>query len=175
MKIIFLGPQGSGKSTQARLLSEELNLPYIEMGQIFRDLAKEDSEVGKKIKESIDAGNLVPDEIAISVLEEKINQPESENGFILDGYPRNQAQLDGLKTEVDKVFYVKVSDVESIKRLAARGRHDDTDEALKRRLEIYHGDTEPLLAFFKEKGILEEINGDRPIEVISKELIEKTK
>ncbi len=175
MNYIFLGPQGSGKSTQAKMLSESLNIPYINMGQTFRDKTEDGSEDGKTIKSALDSGELVPDSIAIRTLNEKLNQENFQKGFILDGYPRNQAQLEGLQKNIDKVFYIKVSDEESIKRLSLRARHDDTEDLLKRRLDIYHGKTEPLLSIFREKGILTDINGERSIEEIHSELKEMTK
>lgn len=175
MNYIFLGPQGSGKSTQAKMLSESLNIPYINMGQTFRDKTEDGSEDGKTIKSALDSGELVPDTIAIRTLNEKLNQENFQKGFILDGYPRNQAQLEGLQKNIDKVFYIKVSDEESIKRLSLRARHDDTEELLKRRLDIYHGKTEPLLSIFREKGILTDINGERSIKEIHSELEEMTK
>ncbi len=175
MNYIFLGPQGSGKSTQAKMLSESLNIPYINMGQTFRDKTEDGSEDGKTIKSALDSGELVPDSIAIRTLNEKLNQENFQKGFILDGYPRNKAQLEGLQKNIDKVFYIKVSDKESIKRLSLRARHDDTEDLLKRRLDIYHGKTEPLLSIFREKGILTDINGERSIEEIHSELKEMTK
>lgn len=170
MKVIFLGPQGSGKSTQAKILADYIKLPYVEMGQMFRDKAEENSDLGKKVKISLDTGELVPDDIAVNLLNEKLNGPNYRNGFVLDGYPRNQAQMDGLKQEIDKVFYIKVSDAEAIKRLSLRARHDDTEELLKRRLEIYHEKTEPLLSKFRDRGILVDINGERTIEEINTQL-----
>ncbi len=175
MNFIFLGPQGSGKSTQAKMLSENLTIPYIDMGQTFRDKAKDGSEDGKTIKASLDSGELVPDEITIRTLNEKLNEEKFQHGFILDGYPRNRAQLEGLNKNINKVFYVKVSDQEAIKRLSLRARHDDTEELLKRRLDIYHGKTEPLLSIFREKGVLIDINGEKSIKAVNKEVLEKAK
>lgn len=173
MNIIFLGPQGSGKSTQAKMLADHLNLPYIEMGQIFRDKSQEEGDIAKQIKASLEAGELVPDEIAVKTLNEKLEAPDCQNGFILDGYPRNQYQMDGLKSKIDVVFYVKVSDTEAVNRLFLRGRHDDTEELLKRRLEIYHEKTEPLLKNFKNQGILIDINGEQSIEDVAADIIKK--
>ena len=167
MNIIFLGPQGSGKSTQAKMLANQLNLPYIEMGQIFRDKTKKSGEIARQIKASLDAGELVPDEIAVETLNEKLKTPDCKNGFVLDGYPRNQFQMDGLDENIDIVFYVKVSDTEAINRLFLRGRHDDKEELLKRRLEIYHEKTEPLLESFKSRGILIDINGEQSVEDVA--------
>jgi adenylate kinase len=176
MNLIFLGPQGSGKSTQAKMLASTLNLPYIEMGQIFRDkAAKDDSETARQIKIALDAGELVKDNIAVETLKERLIDPMFSNGFILDGYPRNQAQLEGLDKNIDKVFYIKVSDQEAIKRLSLRARDDDTQEALARRLEIYHEKTEPLLELFRQKNILEEIDGQKSIQDVNKEVLEKAK
>lgn len=173
MNIIFLGPQGSGKSTQAKMLVSQLNLPYIEMGQVLRDKAQEDTEIGRQIKTPLDLGELVPDEITISLLNEKLTTPEFQNGFILDGYPRNQVQIQGLKAKIDKVFYIRIDDTEAVKRLLLRGRHDDTKELLTRRLEIYHEKTEPLLKKYRSQNILIEINGDKSIEEVNKSIIEK--
>ncbi len=173
MNLIFLGPQGSGKSTQAKKLADSLRLPYIEMGQIFRDKAKEEGEVAAKIRMSLEAGELVPDEIAVQILNEKLESADFRSGFILDGYPRNQYQMDGLKTKIDKVFYVNVPDTEAIKRLLLRARHDDTEELLKKRLEIYHEKTEPLLKNFREQGTLIDIDGEKSVEDVAVQIQEK--
>lgn len=173
MKIIFLGSQGSGKSTQAKLLAQKLNLPYIEMGQVFRNRSQEKDELAANIKKALSSGNLVDDKVAINTLKDELAKPQFINGYILDGYPRNSAQLTALQNDIDKVFYVKVSDEEAIKRLSLRKREDDTLQALQKRLEIYHNQTEPLLEIFKQKGNLQEIDGERAIEEIHKEILQQ--
>ena len=173
MKIIFLGSQGSGKSTQAKLLAQKLNLPYIEMGQVFRNRALAKDQLAINIKKALSSGNLVDDEVAIATLKDELAKPQFQNGYILDGYPRNSAQLTALPDDIGKVFYVKVSDEEAVKRLSLRKREDDTRQALQKRLEIYHSQTEPLLEIFKQKDNLEEIDGEHAIEEIHKKILQK--
>ncbi|OGD85461.1 hypothetical protein A2164_01140 [Candidatus Curtissbacteria bacterium RBG_13_35_7] len=175
MKYIFLGGQGSGKSTQAKLLSEKFNLPHFEMGKICRERAKNQDAIGKQISSHIDKGRLVPPKIIIKLLKETISQKFAQNGYVLDGFPRNAIQFQALDNDIDKVFYIKVSDKDAIKRLTKRARYDDTNEALKTRLEIYHNQTEPLLTIFRNKGILEEIDGERSIEEIHKDVLKRVK
>ena len=170
MKIIFLGSQGSGKSTQAQLVAKKLNLPCIEMGQLFRDKAKDKDSQAQEIKRALDVGELVPDEIAIKTLHDRLLKADCANGYVLDGYPRNYAQLEGLEKDIDKVFYIKVSDQEGIRRLIARARHDDNLSIVTKRLQIYHRMTEPLLTYFRQRGILEEVDGDRTIEEVEKDI-----
>src|SRR3989344_8524682 len=170
MKIIFLGSQGSGKSTQAQLVAKKLNLPCIEMGQLFRDKEKDKDSQAQEIKRALDVGELVPDEIAIKTLQSRIIKPDCANGYVLDGYPRNYAQLEGLEKDIDKVFYIKVSDQEGIRRLIVRARHDDNLSTVTKRLQIYHRITEPLLTYFRQKGILEEINGHRKVEEVADDI-----
>lgn len=173
MKLIFLGVQGSGKSTQAKLIAEKLNLPYIEMGQLFRDKKEANDEDAKKIAETINRGYLVPDELATRTLKERLARPDCQKGYVLDGYPRNEAQFAALDKDIDKVFNIEVSDDEAIKRLLLRGRHDDTREALKKRMGWHHSETEPLLSKFRESRILEEVDGQRSIEEIAKDIEER--
>lgn len=170
MKFVFLGSQGSGKSTQAKLLAEKMNLPWIEMGQLFREKSKSKNQDGADIKRALDIGNLVPDSLAIKTLHERLNKTDCKMGYVLDGYPRNYAQLEGLDKDIDKIFYINVSSQEAVRRLLARGRVDDNLEVLTRRLNIYHEETEPLLSYFRQKGILEEVDGENPIDMIAEDI-----
>lgn len=170
LKIIFLGMQGSGKSTQAKKLAEHLGLPYVEMGQLLRDKSQETDDTAVKIQEALSTGKLVENQITIDCLKEKLNQAGFESGYVLDGYPRNENQLSALDADISRVFYINVSDAEATKRLMGRGRHDDSPELINQRIKIYHEETEPLLDYFKDKGLLQEINGERSIEEVAEDI-----
>ena len=173
LKIIFLGMQGSGKSTQAKMLADSLGLPYIEMGQLLRDKSQDQDDIAKKIKDALSAGQLVENQITIDCLKDKLSQPGFENGYVLDGYPRNENQLSALDADISKVFYIKVTDDEATQRLSARGRHDDSPDLIQNRIRIYHKETEPLLEYFKEKGLLDEVDGQRSIENVNEDISER--
>ena len=175
MKIIFLGVQGSGKSTQAKILAKKLSMPYLEMGHLLRLKADQPDNEAKKLKAILDSGQLVENNLTISILREKLNQLDPVVGYILDGFPRNAAQYNALDPDIELVFYVNVSDEEATKRLFERARSDDTSDALKKRLDIYHGQTEPLLANFAQKNILQEVDGQRPVGVIHQEIVQIVK
>lgn len=173
MKLVFLGLQGSGKSTQAARLATKLNLPLIEMGQLLRERGQGQDQSAIQIKKALEVGDLVPDNLTIKTLAEKLSKPDYASGYVLDGYPRNFAQLEALDKDIDRVFYIMVSDQEAIKRLLKRGRVDDSLKVLTRRLNLYHQETEPLLSYFKEKDNLEAIDGERSIEAIEEEIAQK--
>lgn len=169
MKIIFLGSQGSGKSTQAKLISDQLNLPYFEAGQLLRNRATRNDNLAKEIKSVLDAGHLVDDKVTIRIIKDNIKS-SGIKGYVLDGFPRNEVQYHALDSDINIVFYVKISDKEAIRRLMLRGRSDDTNNALKKRLEIYHKQTELLISKFTSRGILEEISGEREVGEIHKDI-----
>ncbi len=162
--------QGSGKSTQAKMLADKLKLPYIEMGQLLRDKSSDSDEVAEKIREALSVGKLVENQITIDALKEKLKEPQFTNGYVLDGYPRNEQQVAKLDADISKVFYIKVSDEEASRRLSNRGRHDDKPDLIRKRIDIYHQQTEQLHKHFKSDGLLEEINGERKIEEVEKDL-----
>jgi adenylate kinase len=179
MKIILVGIQGSGKSTQGNLLSEKLKIPYLSTGHIFRELAKERTPLGRYIKETMTAGYLIPDKKTNEIVSEYLSRPEYENGYILDGYPRTITQAKAFKNGIDKVIYLEVSDKEAMWRLSYRNgdngekREDDTLSAIRKRIELFHKFTEPVLTFYREKGKLLSMNGEEPIEKIHKEIMDK--
>lgn len=170
MKILVTGPQGSGKTTQAKLLAEYLDIPFIGMGGVLRERMERDDEIGNKIREAMDKGILVDDEIVANFTKQKVL--EDEKGYIMDGYPRSIHQLKLFNPDFDKVFYLDISDEEVMSRLLKRGRADDTPLLIKERLAIYHEDTESLLSIYKEKGILVVIDGSLPIEQIKERMRE---
>jgi adenylate kinase len=163
MRILFIGAQGSGKSTQAKLLAQFLGLPYISTGDIFRQMQGE-------IKQILDQGKLVDDQTTSKIVEEKLKNPEYSNGFIFDGYPRTLEQIRLFDPGFDKVIYLDLPDEKASERLLARGREDDTKELIAERLKHYHGQTDPILDFYEQKGILVSISGEGSIEEIAQKI-----
>lgn len=179
MRIVLYGIQGSGKSTQGKILSKRLHLPYLSSGHIFREMAKEKSRMGRYIKETLAAGSLIPDELAIPTVEEYLKQAEYQKGWILDGFPRTETQAKRFKVPIDVAFYVIVSDKEALWRLSFRTdekgniRDDETLMALRRRIHLFHQVTKPVLDYYRRQDILVEVNGERDIEAINQDLMSK--
>jgi len=182
VKIFIIGAQGSGKSTQSKLLAEYLNLPFIETGEIFRNLSKDDSGLGKKVKALLQAGELVPDDITSEIVQEKLKNPEYGKGFVMNGYPRNLNQIKLFDPGFDRVFYLDVSDDEVLNRLFKRAREDDTKKLIEKRLSDYHKLTQVVLDYYKQSlkfshgsnyrnlGILETIDGSGSVEEVQQRL-----
>ncbi|MDO8269387.1 MAG: nucleoside monophosphate kinase [Candidatus Levybacteria bacterium] len=177
MKLILVGIQGSGKSTQGNLLSEKLSIPYLSSGHIFREMSKEKTPLGRYIKETMNAGYLIPDDKTLEIVEEYLGHPEYSSGYILDGFPRTVPQAEKFVNGIDAVFYLKVSDKEALWRLAGRDeegvREDNTLKAIMKRIDQFHGKTEPVIEYYRQKGILHDIDGEKKIEEIHAEIIEK--
>lgn len=198
-----MGPQGSGKGTQAKIISEELNLIHISTGDLFRAL---EGKLKEEVDSYINKGQLVPDELTVKILKERISQPDCKAGFILDGFPRNlnQAKLLQKITEIDKVIEINISDELAIERISSRisckkcgavynlitnppkkqnicdrcqgelyRRADDNPDAIKKRLETYHKETRLILEMYKDRLVT--INGDQEIDKISMDIFETLK
>lgn len=172
MKLVLIGIQGSGKSTQGNLLSEKLNIPYLSTGHIFREIAKEITPLGRYIKETMNAGYLIPDEKTLEIVTEYLRRTEYAKGYILDGFPRTRIQAEEFENGIEKVIYIKVSDEEAVKRLSLRqdAREDAAPPALKRRIELFYKFTVPVLDYYREKGILVEIDGEKNIDDIHRDI-----
>lgn len=170
MKVLLIGPQGSGKSTQATLLSESLKVPKITLGDIFRQITTEDSDEGRRIKQLLDSGQLVDDQTAANLIRKRVSEEDVRAGFVMDGFPRTIEQATLFDPNFDKVIYLNVPRGEVVKRLSQRGREDDTLELINKRLEAYYQQTQPLLDYYKQKGILVEVNGEGEIPQIQQEV-----
>lgn len=177
MKIVIIGIQGSGKSTQGNMLSEKLNIPYLSTGQIFRILAKEETELGRYIKEVMNKGYLIPDDKTIKIVNEYLERTEYvKKGYVLDGFPRTIIQAKSFSQDVDYVIYLKVSDKEALFRIAHRkgeARQDETEEAIKKRIESFHKFTKPVLDFYRQKNLLIEVDGEKIIEDIHRDIFSR--
>lgn len=171
MKILLIGPQGSGKSTQGKQLSQYLQVPYISTGDILREVAQQDSQEGLRIKQMTESGQLVDDQTTAQLLEKRISQADCQDGFILDGYPRNLTQAQLLPAlQFDQVIYLKVPREVVLERLLKRGRVDDTRQSISKRLDLYTQQTEPLLSYYQNLGVLKEINANAGIQIIQDEI-----
>lgn len=170
MKILLIGPQGAGKSTQAKLLSQYLGIPFISTGDIFREKSYEDSPEGVRIREILSQGKLVDDKTVSEMVEKTLKKDEFANGFIIDGYPRTLEQINYFNPAFDKVLYLKLSDEEATRRLMERGREDDTEDLIAERLKLYHDLTDPIIDYYEQKGILREIDGSASIEQVQEAL-----
>ena len=171
MNILLIGPQGSGKSTQGKLLSEFLNIPFVVTGDILREISSSDTDEGKRLKQIIESGNLVDDQTVVNLIRNRVEKDDCNNGFILDGYPRTLEQVKAVEDlNFDKAIYINAPRKEIIQRLLKRGRVDDTEELINKRLELYSKQTEPVLEFFKNRGILIEIKGVGEVEKIQNDI-----
>lgn len=175
MKVILIGIQGSGKSTQGNILSEKLHVPYLSSGHIFRQMSQEKTAWGRYVKETLNAGFLIPDEKAIPIIEEYLAKPEYKNGYILDGFPRTTKQAEDFTNGVDKVIYLKVSDKEALWRLSGRieegVREDNTLQAIRNRIQLFHDVTEPVLHYYRDHGRLLEVDGEQSIEEVTANIL----
>jgi len=176
-KIVLVGVQGAGKSTQGKLLSEKLNLPYLSSGHIFRQMAKRKSKLGRWLKETLNAGVLVPDDMTIKIVLEYLNRPEYDNGFIIDGFPRTvqQAEVFADLPGDSVVVFIDVSDKEALWRISGRvsDREDETLTAIRQRIELFHEVTLPVLEFFQKRNQVAKINGEQEVEEVFAEIVEK--
>ncbi len=211
MNLIILGPQGSGKGTQAKLLSEKLGLVYLEVGQILREIASQKTALGQKVSRFLKEGILVDDQIMAEILPNYLTKGNFEKGVLLDGFPRNLSQVNLLETilkkyqaKINKVIFLSISPEESVRRLTARRicpkchrnfnlitlppkkdnlcddcglplrkRLDEDEATIQQRLKVYQQQTKPVIDYFREKGILLEINGEQPVEVIHQEILRR--
>lgn len=167
MKLVLIGIQGAGKSTQGVMLSEKYNIPYLSSGHIFRGMAKEKSQTGRFLKELMNAGALIPDDMTLKVITEYLQKPEYENGYILDGFPRTVPQAEAFANGVDKVIFLDVSRGEALWRISGRetsDREDDTLQALRIRIESFFEHTMPVVDHYDEKGKLIKVDGELEIE-----------
>ena len=159
MKLVLLGPPGAGKGTQAERICASRSLIHVSTGDLLREAVKAGTELGVEAKGYMDRGELVPDELVLSLLEERIGREDAAAGYLLDGFPRNTAQAEALearigKDGVDAVVHMRLADDEIVRRLLARGRADDSEPVIRNRLKVYADETAPLIRFFEERGML---------------------
>ncbi|RLF09883.1 MAG: adenylate kinase [Thermoprotei archaeon] len=209
MRLVIFGPPGAGKGTQAKMLSEKLGVPHIATGDIFREAVKAGTELGRLAKQYMDRGELVPDEVVIGIVEERLRRPDCSKGFILDGFPRTIKQaevldemLQKMGVKLDAVVNLEVSEDEVVKRISLRRtcrncgaiyhlitnppkkegvcdkcggelyqRDDDREETVRSRLRVYRQQTEPLLKFYEQRGLLKNVDGEKRIEEVFKEIL----
>ena len=181
MNILLLGPQGSGKGTQAKRIAAEYGVPHVETGGRLRAESASGTELGLRVKPIMDSGRLVPDELMIELIRDWLGRPDAAEGFVLDGFPRTAAQAEALDAmlreigrDLDVVFEFQIEDETSVERLLRRaqeeGRADDTPEVIARRLALYHEQTEPLIEHYRATGRVVGIHADRAVDEVFAEI-----
>jgi len=167
-KVIMIGGPGSGKSTYSEIITKKLGIPHIYTGDMMRELAKQDTPNGKKVKELLSKGEFAPLNVVIDTVKTRLEQPDAQRGYIFDGFPRNIEQAKKMEKEnieYDYVVNLEVSEEEVVRRLTARGRADDKPEIIKNRLKVYHRETAPLLDYYKDEIINIKAEGQTPEEI----------
>jgi adenylate kinase len=181
LNVLLLGPQGAGKGTQGKLIAAEHGVPHIATGDMLRAAMANGTELGRRVKPIYDAGELVPDEIMIALIRDRLAAGDAAGGFVLDGFPRTAPQadaLDAMLEEIERpltvVFEFQLPEQVAIERLLGRahqeGRPDDTPEAIRKRLDLYREQTEPLVEYYRARGILVGIPAERSVEAVFAEI-----
>ena len=173
MRLVFIGPPGAGKGTQSEWLVEHLTIPHLSTGDMLRAAIKDETEIGQAAQRYVSAGQLVPDEVVIAIVGQRLEADDCQQGCLFDGFPRTRGQaeaLDGLLTErgtpLDLVLELEVGEELLIDRLVARGRPDDQPDVIRQRFKVYQEQTAPLLDYYRQKGLLKTIDGSgTPAEV----------
>jgi adenylate kinase len=182
-RIVLLGPPGAGKGTQATAIVDSKGVPHISTGDMLRAAVKAGTPIGKQAKAVMDAGELVSDEIVIGIAEERLSQPDAKKGFLLDGFPRTQAQAEALErllaklgTPLDLCLVLTVDNEAVVHRLLKRarieGRADDNEATIRERMKVYDRQTAPLISFYRGRGRLIEVSGMGTIEEVGKRIRE---
>ena len=209
MKIIMLGAPGAGKGTQAIQIAKKYNIPHVSTGDLFRSNISKNTELGREAKQYMDAGKLVPDELTVRMLLDRVSQDDCKNGYVLDGFPRTIAQAEVLEQEVEKLHEkidyaidVEVPDANIVKRMGGRRactkcgatyhiehippkkegicdncgselvlRSDDAPETVQKRLDVYHEQTQPLIDFYKARGILKQVDGTQDMQAVFDDIV----
>jgi adenylate kinase len=177
VNLLVLGPQGAGKGTQAKRIAAEYEIPHVATGDMFRAEQAAGTDLGRQVGEIMQRGDLVPDELTVAMIENRLAQPDAADGFVLDGFPRNLAQaaaldamLGSIGRGLDAILFFDISDAAGMERALARaaleGRADDTREVIARRLEIYHRETEPIIEHYRATGKLVPLHADRSMEQV---------
>lgn len=197
VKLVFLGPPGAGKGTQAKIIAESYQVPHISTGDILRTNVAEESLLGIQAKEYMDKGDLVPDQLILDMVQKRLENPDTQNGWILDGFPRtvtqaeefvkkllssniNENDTEGEKAKSRDSFQVinlQVPDDILVDRLLSRGRQDDNEETIRYRLQVYYQQTQPLIEFYQGRKQLISIDGNHSVDVVSnslKQAVEKS-
>ncbi len=176
-RLIFLGAPGAGKGTQASALAESHNIPHISTGDILRQAVANQSPLGLLAKSYMDQGELVPDSLIMGLIKDRLGQADAQNGWILDGFPRNLSQaqalndlLQEMKQNYDRVIYFEVSPETLITRMLERGRKDDNEATVRRRLEVYQEQTVPLIKFYRDINSLRVIDGNDNVTTVANSL-----
>jgi adenylate kinase len=181
VNILLLGPQGSGKGTQAKRISAEVGVPHVSTGDMFREAIALQTDLGRRVEPILASGRLVPDELTIALIRDRLGRGDALRGFVLDGFPRNLAQAEALDRmldeearQLDVVFELQVSDGVARERLLNRAvlenRPDDTSETIERRLGLYHEHTLPISEHYRARGILVGIHGERTPDEVFREI-----
>ena len=177
MRLLFIGPPGAGKGTQAARTAEQLGIPHISTGDMFRRHVANGTELGERVDAIMAAGDYVPDEITVAMLAERVAEGDAANGYILDGFPRTPGQVEALDDLIgtdglDVVVVLDADEEELNQRLLARGREDDTTETIRTRTDIYNAETAPLLEVYGGRGVVVHVDGMGELDDVTNRILD---
>jgi adenylate kinase len=176
MKLLFIGPPGAGKGTQASLVARRLGIPHISTGEMFRQHVSRGTDLGKKVKNILEGGGYVPDDITVAMLAERLAEPDAAPGYILDGFPRTGPQVEALDRLIgadglDRVVLFEVDEDALAARMLSRGRADDTEETIRNRFKIYEEQTAPLIKTYGDRGLVVTVDGIGPVDEVTERVL----